>query len=225
MSGKRNYDDGCATAHALELIGERWALLVVRELVLGPKRFGDLRKSLPGISPNVLTQRLQELEAASILVRRRLPPPASIAVYELTDWGRELEPLIREIGKWAARSPRLPMGRPMSVNSLVLSFRTMFDPTSASSYRATLALRLNGQPFRAQVRYGVLEIEPGEAETPDATVDADPNALAQVVYASRSLAAAEAAGEVTVTGDRTAVERFVTLFPLPEPAPSTAAAP
>lgn len=224
MAGKRSYDDGCATAHALELIGERWALLVVRELVLGPKRFGDLRKGLPGISPNVLTQRLQELEAASVVVRRRLPQPASVWVYDLTNWGRELEPLIREIGRWAARSPTLPMDRPMSVNSVILSFRTMFEPARARSFALTIALTLDGQPFRATVAYGALDIEPGETDAPTAAIDADPNALARVVYGGGSLDAALEQGLLRIEGDRTAVERFVTLFPLPERAPATAVA-
>lgn len=224
MAGKRSYDDGCATAHALELIGERWALLVVRELALGPKRFGDLRKGLPGISPNVLTQRLQELEAASVVVRRRLPQPASVWVYDLTNWGRELEPLIREIGRWAARSPTLPMDRPMSVNSLILSFRTMFEPARARSFALTIALTLDGQPFRATVAYGALDIEPGETDAPTAAIDADPNALARVVYGGGSLDAALEQGLLRIEGDRTAVERFVTLFPLPERAPATAVA-
>ena len=91
MAGKRSYDDGCAAAHALDLVGERWALLVVRELVLGPRRFTDLRAGLPGISPNVLTQRLEELEQGSVVRRRKLPPPAASWVYELTEWGAQLE--------------------------------------------------------------------------------------------------------------------------------------
>jgi DNA-binding HxlR family transcriptional regulator len=100
---RRRYDDACGTAHALDLVGERWALLVARELMLGPKRFSDLRASLPGISANVLTQRLEGLEASGVLSRRRLPPPASVQVYELTPWGYELEPAILEMGRWAAR--------------------------------------------------------------------------------------------------------------------------
>src|SRR5262245_56411343 len=112
MTTKRQYDDGCGTAHALELVGERWALLIIRELLLGPKRFTDLRHDLPGISPNVLSQRLSELEEASIIIRRRLPPPAPVAAYEVTAWGRELEPLIQQFGRWAARSPTFPEGRP-----------------------------------------------------------------------------------------------------------------
>src|SRR5215218_8341047 len=113
MAARRDYFDGCGAAHALDLIGERWALLVVRELVLGPKRFTDLRAGLPGISPNVLTQRLEELESGGILRRRKLPPPAAAWVYELTDWGLELERVIMALGRWGARSPSLMQGHPL----------------------------------------------------------------------------------------------------------------
>lgn len=219
---KRSYDDGCATAHALDLIGERWGLLVVRELLLGPKRFTDLRAGLPGISPNVLAQRLDEMEAASILRRRHLPPPAASWVYELTPWGTELEPLIQAIGRWAARSPTLPLGRPMSVNSLVLSLRTMFDPASAKGLDTEIGLHLLGQPFRVRVAHKTLEIVPGEAHRPAVTLTADPNALAAVIFGGRPLADAVKSGEVTLTGDAAIGRRFVGLFPLPERAPATA---
>src|SRR5918997_4932868 len=119
------YDDACGTAHALDLIGERWALLVMRELMLGPKRFSDIRADLPGISANVLTQRLEGLEAAGVLVKKRLPPPASAQVYELTPWGYEAEPIFQALGRWAARSPTHDPSLPLSSVSLLLSFRTM----------------------------------------------------------------------------------------------------
>ena len=107
----RRYEDGCATAHALDLLGERWALLVMRELMFGPRRFSDLRASLPALSANVLTQRLEGLEAAGVVRRTRLPPPASVQVYELTEWGREAEPIVLALGRWGARSPlQPPMG-------------------------------------------------------------------------------------------------------------------
>src|ERR671915_410189 len=105
MVTMRTYDDGCAAAHALDLIGERWALLVVRELLLGPKRFTDLRAGLPKVSPDVLAQRLRELEAAGVLLRRRLEPPAASQVYQLTEWGRGLEPVVLGLGRWGSRSP------------------------------------------------------------------------------------------------------------------------
>ena len=221
MAGKRSYDDGCAAAHALDLIGERWALLVVRELALGPKRFTDLRVGLPGISPNVLAQRLQDLEATSILIRRRLPPPASVWVYELTDWGLELEPVIRDIGRWAARSPHLPHGRPMSVNSVILSLRTMFDPQAAGDFEAKIDLRLEGQTFRAEISEGRLDLPGTSTGPPDSILAGDPNALAAVIYGGQKLADAVRAGDLRVEGDLSAVKRFLTLFPLPEPAPVT----
>ena len=123
----RIYNDACGTAHGLELIGERWALLVVRELMLGPKRFGDLKADLLGISANVLTQRLERLEANGIVTRRKLPPPASVQVYDLTDWGREAEPIIMTLGRWAARSPGHDPTLPLSGVSMMLSLRTMID--------------------------------------------------------------------------------------------------
>src|SRR3954469_11833699 len=125
---RRRYDDACGTAHALDLIGERWALLVMRELMLGPKRFSDIRADLPGISANTLTQRLEGLEAIGLVVRRRLPPPASAQVYELTPWGYEPEPIIQTLGRWATRSAGHDPGLPLSATSLMLSFRTMFSP-------------------------------------------------------------------------------------------------
>jgi DNA-binding HxlR family transcriptional regulator len=225
LAGKRHYDDGCGMAHALELVGERWALLVIRELMLGPRRFTDLRAALPGISPNVLSDRLDELEAASVLRRRTLPPPASVSAYELTEWGRELEPVIRDIGRWAARSPRMPSGLPMSVNSVVLSFRTMFSAERARGFTARLGIELAGQSFRATVSAEGFEIQPGEAEAPDATLAGDPNAVAAVVYGGQKLDQALGSGALRAGGDLAALRRFITLFPLPPKAPALPVAP
>src|SRR5690242_5360373 len=117
MARTRSVSDGCGIAHASDLLGQRWALLVVRELLLGPKRFTDLRAGLPDISPNVLGQRLRELEESGILRRRRLAPPAAAQVYELTRWGRGLEPAVLALGSWASRSPSFPLGAPMGADS------------------------------------------------------------------------------------------------------------
>jgi DNA-binding HxlR family transcriptional regulator len=217
--GKRSYDDGCAMAHALDLVGERWALLVVRELMLGPKRFTDLRASLPGISANVLTQRLEELEAVSILERRKLPPPIAAWVYQLTDWGMDLEPIVKSIGKWAARSPFISGDAHMSVNSVVLSLRTMFNSEVAGDFKAKLQLRLSGEPFRTTIADGEIEVVRGESEKPDATLDGTSDAIAALIYGGRDLDKAVRAGELKVSGDVAKLKRFATLFPLPEPAP------
>ena len=146
-------DEG-ATAYALDLIGERWALLVVRELLLGPKRFTDLRAGLPHASPNVLAQRLRELESAGVVRRRKLPPPAASRVYELTGWGMELEPVIIRLGRWGARSPSLPRDAGLGVDSLILSLRTMFDPRAAEGIGSVYELRLGEDRFRAEVADG-----------------------------------------------------------------------
>ena len=214
----RTYCDGCAAAHALDIIGERWALLVVRELLLGPKRFTDLRAGLPAVSPNVLAQRLRELEQAGVLRRRKLPPPAASKVYELTEWGMELEPVIVRLGRWGARSPSKPRDAALGVDSLVLSFRTMFAPHTAEGLRASYELRLGEDVFMAVVDDGRFEIARASAEKVDATIETDAATLAALVYEDRELAEALRAGEVKIEGDEAAVERFVRLFPLPEPA-------
>ncbi len=223
-SKRRTYDDGCAAAHALDLVGERWALLVVRELLLGPKRFTDLRAGLPHASPNVLAQRLRELEAVGVVRRRKLPPPAASRVYELTDWGMELEPVIIRLGCWGARSPSLPRDAELGVDSLILSFRTMFDPRAAEGIEAVYELRLGEDRFRAEVAEGRFEVARGSADRPDATIETDPATLAGLVYGGRPLAEALRSGDVEIEGDESAVERFLGLFPLPEPAELAAGA-
>src|SRR3954447_22288039 len=128
MPIRRTYGQGCGTAFALDVIGDRWALLVVRELVLGPKRFTDLRDGLPGIGPNVLSQRLKELEEAGVIQRRQLPPPAASTVYDLTGWGRELEEIIIALGRWGARSPDMPEEAETQPEWLMLGLRATYDP-------------------------------------------------------------------------------------------------
>ena len=222
-SKKRTYDDGCAAAHALDLVGERWALLVVRELLLGPKRFTDLRAGLPGASPNVISQRLRDLEGVGIVRRRKLPPPAASRVYELTEWGGELEPVIVRLGRWGARSPTKPRDAALGVDSLVLSMRTMFDPRAAEGLGASYELRFGENRFRAVVDDGRFEISRASAEDPDAIVEADSDTVAGLLYAGRPLAEAVESGDLKVEGDRAAFERFLGLFPLPEPAPPAGA--
>ena len=222
MATRRTYCDACAAAHALDLIGERWALLVVRELLLGPKRFTDLRAGLPNASPNVLAQRLRELEGAGVVRRRKLPPPAASRVYELTEWGEELEPIIIGLGRWGARSALRPREAGIGVDSIILSFRTMFDARAAEGLRASYELRFGEESFRAVVEDGRFEVERGGAEQPDAIIESDPGTLAALVYEGRPLEEALRSGEVRIEGDRSAVERFLGLFSLPEPAAAPA---
>ena len=209
----RWYDDACGTALALELVGERWSLLIVRELMFGGRRFGELKGSLPGISANVLTQRLEGLEASGVLTRRKLPPPASAHVYELTPWGYESETAIQELGRWAVRSPKHDPTLPLSAASLMMSFRTMYAAERAGGLRARLAFRLGSESFVAELGE-TIEIGRGESDA-HLAFESDPVTMASIVYGGRPIADAEAAGALTLTGDRALAERFVTFFPLP----------
>jgi DNA-binding HxlR family transcriptional regulator len=218
MATMRTYGDGCAIAQGLDLVGERWALLVVRELLLGPKRYTDLDRGLPNASPNVLSERLRELERAGIVRRRKLPPPAGSRVYELTDWGLELEEIVISLGHWAARSPAPPSDAPIGVDSMVLALRSRFDPGSAHGLRAGYELRFGEDRFRIEVADDQIEVARGSAALADATIDTDPGTLNAVLWQGRSLADAQRSGSMTIEGDKAAVERFVRLFPMPEPA-------
>ena len=212
---KRRYEDACGAAHALDLVGERWSLLVMRELMLGPKRFTDLRADLPGISANVLTQRLESMEAAGILKRRRLPRPAAAQVYELTPWGYEAEPIFQALGRWAARSPSHDPSLPLSAVSLLLSFRTMIDPQRARGIDARIALRLAEESFLVRIADGRIRAVRGAAAGTDLAIAGTAPAVAAAVYGGVPLTALEAEGALTIEGDRALAERFVTLFPLP----------
>jgi DNA-binding HxlR family transcriptional regulator len=217
MPGTRTYGEGCAAAHALDLVGERWALLVVRELLLGPKRFTDLRAGIVHASPNVLAQRLRELERAGIVRRRRLAPPAGSRVYELTEWGYELEPVLSHLGRWGSRSPSLPHDAPMSFDSKVLALTAFFDPRAAGDLATRVQLRLGDHDVRVTVSDGRIEMRRGAFDQPDATVTAEPDMLVALAFGARELRDARGAGEVTIDGDERAVGRFLELFSAPEP--------
>lgn len=221
-ASRRRYDDACGTAHALDLVGERWALLVMRELMLGPKRFRDLRADLPGISANVLTQRLEGLEAAGLVVRKRLPPPASAQVYELTEWGYEAEPIVCALGRWAARSPAHDPTLPLSGTSLMLSFRTMFDGERAGELKARIGFVIGAETFVVDIAGGRLASARGDPAGADLIVTGTATATAAAVYGAVPLEALEAEGALEVEGDRALARRFVTLFPLPPKAGSPA---
>jgi len=213
---KRWYDDACGTALGLELLGERWSLLIVRELMFGGRRFSELRANLPGISANILTMRLEGLESVAIVQRRMLPPPASVQIYELTPWGCEAEVILRELGRWATRSPLHDPTLPLSAASLLMSFQTMYSPKRAKGEAAKIGFRFGADGF--VVRFGPKGVYAQRADPGgfNLTVTANSAALASVVYNCRLIGDAEEKGELTLTGDRQLFKRFVTWFPLPE---------
>lgn len=206
---KRRYGDACGTAHGLELIGERWALLVLRELLLGARRFSELRADLPGLSANVLTQRLSELEERGLARRRTLPPPASVQVYEATEWGLEAEPVIQALGRWAARSPLHDPTLPLSGVSILLSFRTMIDEKRARKVDARIGFAFGKDRYVARLRKGRIKVAQGPVEDCDLIITAAPVTLAAVVYGGAPI------DLLGLTGDRALAEKFVTLFVLP----------
>ncbi|WP_205689484.1 winged helix-turn-helix transcriptional regulator [Aurantiacibacter odishensis] len=197
----------------MELIGERWSLLVVRELMFGPLRFSALRANLPGISAKVLTERLEKLEAAKVLARRLLPPPSGAQVYELTEWGYAAEPLIQELGRWAAKSTQHDPTLPLSPTSFMLSLRTMLDPAKAGDWQTRIGFRFPGVAFMAELAEGQMPVRRIEPESCDAIFVAPAGPpLAAMFYVG---VPAKEAG-VRVDGDLAAAERFITLFALPE---------
>lgn len=212
----RWYGDACGTAFAMELIGERWSLMIVRELMFGPRRFSDLRTSLPGISAKVLTERLAGLEEAGALKRDKLPPPSGVQVYALTPWGQAAEPSIQELGRWAAMHSGHDPLLPLSPVSLMLSMRTMFQSAQAGALRARVGFAIADQPFVAAVAEGRLTVSRGEAGDVDASFRAaDASVLAGVLYAAVPPEDLERQGVLAIEGDRALALRYAALFGLP----------
>lgn len=216
LSHGKWYNDACGTAYGMELVGERWSLLVLRELMFGPRRFSDLRASLPGISAKVLTERLSGLEEAGALVRRQLPPPGKAQVYELTAWGYAAEPILQEVGRWAAMSSGHDPLLPLSPVSLMLSMRTMFDPAKAAGLEAVIGFDVAGERFVARMNNGELPIARGEAADEQALfrVPAAP-VMAGLLYAHIPVAELERDAGLEIEGDRELALRYAAIFELP----------
>ena len=206
---KRRYDDACGLAHALDLIGERWAMLVLRELAYGPRRFSELKSDLPGISANVLTQRLAELERRGVVRKTKLPPPASVQVYEATQWGLEAAPVIGALGKWAARSPLHDPTLPMSHVSVMMSLQTLLSPERAAGLKARVGFRFGEVGYVATLADGRLGVDRTDAVDCDVTFSGTPNDIAAVIHGGAPFET------IRVDGNLVLADRFVTLFPLP----------
>jgi DNA-binding HxlR family transcriptional regulator len=211
MSTARDYADPCGTARALDVIGERWALLVVRELLLGPKRFSQLRRGLHGVSPNVLSQRLRELDEAGIVRRDTLPTPANVAVYELTERGSALEPILIELGRWGSCEP-ITSGNELTIDALLLAFKTIFV---APSFAATYALHVDTEWYTVAVADGSIHVVRGRPSGPSVTLECDVPTLRTFAFGRAPLVDLEAAGRLAVTGNRTLARRFPRLFQVP----------
>src|ERR1044072_1078891 len=208
MAGARSYEDPCGVARALDVVGERWALLVVRELLFGPKRFTDIRAGLPTASQNVLSTRLRELEEAGVVRKRKPPPPAASSVYELTERGAELQPALFHLARWGSRGP-ITTTNGLSVDALVLAMLTTFDAERAVDLHARL--RLDADQFRLTIQDGVADLQRGAADRPDVTVESPAAAFRAVIFGMRPADQALAAGELTLEGDQDLGRRLLTL--------------
>jgi DNA-binding HxlR family transcriptional regulator/putative sterol carrier protein len=209
----RTYSQYCGLAHALDLVGERWALLVVRELLLGPKRFTDLAGGLPGIGTNVLSTRLRELEREGLVTRRMLPPPAASVVYELTEYGRELERPLLELGRWGAESLGMrTSGQTLRSGWLGVAMLAFFRPDAERELHATFELDLTDSIFHARVEGDRVAVSDGPATDPDLVLEADNDALVRLLAGALDPAEATAAGAVRLHGDPMLLPRFVEAF-------------
>lgn len=214
MSGMRSYGDPCGVARGLDIIGERWALLVVRDLLLGPKRFNDLHAGLPGVSPNVLTQRLRDLTEHGVVQRRDLPPPARVRLYELTDWGRALEPLLLHLGRWGSQAPTTSSG-PLGIDSILLSIKAAFDPARGGS-GGVYELRVDADTYCITVTDGSVRIGRDTApEPPDATLTTDLATLRAICNHQITPAATLDSGSLHLDGDEHAKQDLTDLLLAP----------
>jgi DNA-binding HxlR family transcriptional regulator len=202
----RSYGDPCGIARALDVVGERWALLIVRELMYGPKRFTDLRDGLTGASPNVLSQRLRELEDSGVVQRSAEGAPT----YELTDRGRELHPILLQLGRWGARSGARPVGN-LSVDALLVALEATFSPRAAGTLRAVYELRLGQARYTVDVGDGTISVARGSLRAPDAVIATDAATLRAVAFGDRQLADAD----VDIRGDKRIGRAFFRLFVRP----------
>ena len=218
-AGKRSYDQYCALARALDVIGQRWTLLLVRELLLGPKRYKDLLAGLPGIGTNLLAERLRHLDQLGLLRRRALPPPAGSTVYELTELGQQLEPAVMELGRWGAHFLGEPRERDvLRPGWFFVSLRATFRPELAAELDESYEFRIDGEAFHAAVHRGRVSSGQGPATAPAMVVSTDLETFIALLARRLEPSEALATSDVEIEGDPAALGRFVGIFawPLPE---------
>ena len=210
-ASRRSYDQYCAVARGLDVIGDRWTLLLVRDLLLGPKRYTDLLSGLPGIGTNLLADRLRELEADGLIERTLLPPPAGSTVYQLTEAGQALEPAVVALGRWGARF----MGPPRKSDVMVprayfVAMRGVYNREAAAGLTETYEVRVADLVFEVRVADGGLTTSEGRATNPDVSFRMDVETLNALMFGQLTPAAALAKGRVDIEkGDHKALERFI----------------
>jgi DNA-binding HxlR family transcriptional regulator len=217
----RNYGQYCGLSRAMDLLGARWALLVVRDLLIGPKRFTELQEGLPGIPSNVLTARLRELEAAGIVRRRLQPRPGAGVVYELTDYGMELEQPVLALGFWGAQTLGPPeAGAFVSTDALALALRGSFRPRDARGPQRLYELLVDGKPLRVGVKNAAVTVPAPPSDIPDLVFAVSAGTLSALLAGALDVDEAVTSGRLEVTGDVTEARRFFAMFRFPAPSTS-----
>ncbi|MGI5231770.1 winged helix-turn-helix transcriptional regulator [Actinoallomurus iriomotensis] len=216
MPTSRSYRDSCGIARALDVVGERWALLIVRELLLVPQRFSELRRALPHVSSNLLSDRLRELEHNGV-IRRGTAPAEGPQVYELTERGRKLEPILLALGDWGIDAPQPPPPTALSATSVLIFLRGAARPDPAAP-PTTCRLELDGRIWTVRLASGRVQVQPGEPATADVSLRAEPKTLSALLTDPAALATACADGSVAVVGDLSAIGRL--LHAVTDPWPS-----
>jgi DNA-binding HxlR family transcriptional regulator len=211
----KDYGQFCGLSHALDLIGSRWTLMIVRELLVGPKRFTELEHGLPGIPTNVLSTRLRDLEEHGLVERRLLPRPSNSVVYELTPYGRELEEPMLHLGLWGAKSLPTPKNTDfLGSSAITLGLRSMFHPEAARGVHLTFEVPVRDFVVQGRIENGVLTVPVEEASQPDLTIQGDPAAMLNLFRGCESAAAAVAAKRIAIDGSLEDAERFFQIFHL-----------
>lgn len=215
---KRSYDEYCGLAVALDLLGERWTMLIVRELLMGPKRFTDLLAGLPGIGTGLLTQRLRELEEAAVIEKAVLPPPAASTVYQLTADGQMLRPALLGLTRWGLRRLGTPAeGQAVNTNLLAFAMAARFNPRSSPAADGDYELRIDDKAFHVAIANGDINIHAGRAHQARATISTNMTTLVEINNGSTTLAEALASQSLVVDGDSDAIINLANAFELNAP--------
>ncbi|WP_188196601.1 winged helix-turn-helix transcriptional regulator [Nonomuraea sp. SYSU D8015] len=210
----REYGQFCGLARAMEMVGERWSMLIIRNLFAGPQRFTDLRKGLPAIPTNILSARLKQLEETGVATRRALPHPERAVVYELTDYGRDLEPALIALGRWGARTLAEPRpGEVVTAESIAMSFRTTYRPEAAQNVTVGYEVRMGDFTLRLHIADGELTIGIGPHTAPDLVVERlTGQPIRELMTGSKTADEVLHDGSVRVEGDPALLGRFTEMF-------------
>jgi DNA-binding HxlR family transcriptional regulator len=213
MATVARYDDPCGIARAMGVIGDRWAVLVIRELMFGPRRFAHIRAGLPGISPNVLSQRLRDLQQSGV-VQQVEHESFGVTVYDLTDRGRSLQPVLIELGRWGSRE-QITSHNDLSVSAMMFAYVTMFDPSRATD--GIYGLRVGSDTATITIVSQRIEVRRGLHDSAGVALDTDMSTLCDISFGRESILSAERAGRLDVQGARRLATAFTRMFPVPLP--------